>query len=66
MIPAGTDWWAAVYAVAAGEHGQRIGPLIGSQYHGRCPGCGERWEPGDRICFDEEQDAWICADCAGL
>ena len=66
MILTGTDWWAWVYALAADEYGQRIGPLIESHYYGRCPGCGEKWEPGDRIGYDEEQAAWICADCAAL
>lgn len=58
-------FWGGLMAVVEQETG-RIGPLIEAQYSGWCPGCGERWEPGDLIGFDDEQGKWICAGCAEL
>lgn len=61
-----TSPWARMWdehldAVADG----RTGPLIEARYDGRCRACANRWEPGDAICFDEDEGAWICAGCAG-
>jgi hypothetical protein len=43
--------------------GATLGPWVDARFYGTCTGCGFRWEPGDMIRKDEEQDAWICSAC---
>jgi hypothetical protein len=53
----------AVMWEQAQESAGGTGPLIVAQYHGRCRTCAGRWEPGERIAFDEDEGSWICEDC---
>lgn len=54
--------WDALAEAAANAAGS--GPTVISEYHGTCPCCGQRWEPGEAITFDEDEDAWVCPVCA--
>jgi hypothetical protein len=56
--------WEELWELAESGMRKETGPLIESQYGGRCRACTERWEPGDFIAFSEDEDGWICADCA--
>jgi hypothetical protein len=53
-------------AELASDDGDGVGPFIEALYHGRCRGCGGRWEPGDFIAWSSGEDHWVCADCARL
>lgn len=39
-------------------------PVIEARFHGTCPLCGLRWEPGDEIARSADEDAWAHAGCA--
>lgn len=39
-------------------------PVIEARFHGTCPLCGLRWEPGDEIARSDDEDAWAHASCA--
>lgn len=39
-------------------------PAIEARFHGTCPLCGLRWEPGDEIARSADEDAWAHAGCA--
>jgi hypothetical protein len=56
--------WPELWELAGTGMGEEAGPLIEAGYAGRCRGCASRWEPGDYICFSEDEDGWVCADCA--
>lgn len=36
---------------------------IEARYGGTCLGCGERYEVGELIAFDDVAEGWICWDC---
>jgi hypothetical protein len=57
--------WAELWAIAEEAMWRSTGPLTAARYGGRCRTCGGRWEPGDQIAFDEDENGWICQDCAG-
>jgi len=62
----GASFWDDLVSTVADAQGEgRTGPLIETLYHGRCRGCGDRWQPGDLICWDEGEDGWVCGGCAG-
>jgi hypothetical protein len=56
-------WDRLIETVLEGER-ERVGPLVTAQYGGRCRACAVRWEPGEQIARDDDEDAWICANCA--
>ena len=56
--------WQELWELAETGMTKQTGPLIEAGYGGRCRACTERWEPGDFIAFSEDEDGWICADCA--
>lgn len=56
--------WEELWELAETGMRRAVGPLIEAQYGGRCRGCPERWEPGDFIAYCEDEDGWVCADCA--
>jgi hypothetical protein len=64
MVMAADYWHEALELALDGAAGGDVGPLIASRYPGRCVTCTRRWEPGDLIGYDQDEDAWICADCA--
>lgn len=33
-------------------------------YDSKCPGCGEPIAEGDEIALDEDDEIWVCEDCA--
>lgn len=39
-------------------------PVIEARFHGTCPLCGLRWEPGDEIARSADEDAWAHRECA--
>ena len=40
----------------------RFGPWFPARYDGRCSGCGEPFEPGEKIRSDGD-GGWLCEDC---
>jgi hypothetical protein len=56
-------YWEALMELAEPAIASGVGPLISAQYAGRCP-CGSRWKSGDFIAFSNDDDSWLCADCA--
>lgn len=36
-----------------------------ARYGGVCRACGDRFEPGDEIAYDRDEDGLICVECAG-
>jgi hypothetical protein len=53
--------WEELSDTAA--YGDQRGKWISSQYDGNCRACGERWEAGDLIRFDPEEQGWVCYFC---
>jgi hypothetical protein len=56
--------WPELWEIAEEALTSRTGPLITARYDGRCRTCPRSWEAGDSIAFDEDEDGWICEDCA--
>lgn len=53
--------WAALWELAFPPAG--LYPWISSRYGGRCRGCGERFEPGDLIRYDEAEAGYLAGCC---
>jgi hypothetical protein len=58
------QFWDRLIETVLEAEGGGTGPVITAQYGGKCPCCMAKWEPGDLITRDDDEDAWICADCA--
>jgi hypothetical protein len=56
--------WPELWELAEEGMRKEAGPLAEALYGGRCRGCAEQWEPGDFIAYSEDEDSWLCADCA--
>ena len=62
--PVSHDWNAVTrMADTDGRDAHALGPWIYAKYNGHCRGCGDPWEPGDRIRFSEDENGWLCSDC---
>jgi hypothetical protein len=63
--PKAAPSWDGLAVLAAGAEERRngLGPWIEARYYGTCRGCGQRWEPGDLIAHDDDEDGWICTVC---
>lgn len=58
------DWNKMSYQAQAGEQRKsRFGPWITASYGGSCPGCGQRFDPGERIRADDELGDFVCEAC---
>jgi hypothetical protein len=55
--------WEQLSERAAGNAASGLGPLVPARYPGRCAACGDRWEPGDLIRHDDDEDGWVCEAC---
>lgn len=62
--PTAEQFWDQLIETVLEGESHRVGPLVTAQYSGRCPTCTVVWNPGDLIARDDDEDAWICADCA--
>jgi hypothetical protein len=58
------EFWEQAAELAEEGVAADVGPLISSRYPGRCVTCTRRWDAGDFIAYDQDEEAWICADCA--
>lgn len=56
--------WQELWELAEAGMGTPAGPLVQAQYGGRCRACAGMWEPGDFMAFSEDEEGWVCADCA--
>ena len=43
-----------------------FGPVITADWGGRCRGCSDGIDQGDRICWSEDDEGYVHAECAGL
>jgi hypothetical protein len=60
FLPADWDRLADLAFRAATD---QLGVWIESRYNGTCRGCGDRWEPGELIRYDDAAGGWVCALC---
>jgi hypothetical protein len=51
--------WDAIEAAAEEDDG----PVLEALYHGTCPLCGSRWEPGASIRRYAAEDSYAHAEC---
>lgn len=59
--------WAGLQGemqAAADSEDAAMGPWITSAYGGQCGTCGDRFDPGDLIRKDEDEDCWISTCCS--
>lgn len=57
------DWHDEIAELAEQSMaGEGTGPLIIADFGGTCPLCGLRWQPGDLIGYDPDEDAWCHAE----
>lgn len=61
--PSGGRWNDMAYTANEAQARRRFGPWVTAQYGGSCPGCGTRFEPGERIRADDDLGDFVCETC---